>query len=348
MDEDRIPFSQCNDYLYRLQREELTQLFDYMRISQSGRMSKGEMISRIKEEYPFGFTLDQLAIIDIMFTIQRIQKFKWSAYGLKAPTNKNGTSLNPRVISNQLTKELEPLIYTHVYSTIHEGLLWIRILLVQPMDGRYEYVPSDTNDTKTVFIVHLLGSNYLFASQMPAAFTKLILTTVSIAFKQSRCEALHLTGNDVGNYLNQLKEKRPLERGFITETTPLLLRELPPNVHFLDEATIAANHAKSEYDWGIMDPPALQQVIVMVGVWEMSDVKSTANWKEGAVEVPDVKMSVELQGPNVMKGLKEMEEYGYAPAIPGLNVQLLNIPKNPQNEIVIQCLSDEEVEEDVE
>lgn len=27
MDEDRIPFSQCNDYLYRLQREELTQLF---------------------------------------------------------------------------------------------------------------------------------------------------------------------------------------------------------------------------------------------------------------------------------------------------------------------------------
>lgn len=100
----------------------------------------------------------------------------------------------------------------------------------------------------------------------------------------------------------------------------------PPNVHFLDEATIAANHAKSEYDWGIMDPPALQQVIVMVGVWEMSDVKSTANWKEGAVEVPDVKMSVELQGPkwwrkrgvrtSVMKGLKEMEEYGYAPAIP--------------------------------
>ena len=29
-------------------------------------------------------------------------------------------------------------------------------------------------------------------------------------------------------------------------------------------------------------------------------------------------------------------------------MQLLNIPKNPQNEIVIQCLSDEEVEEDAE
>lgn len=58
----------------------------------------------------------------------------------------------------------------------------------------------------------------------------------------------------------------------------------------------------------------------------MSDGKSTANWKEGAVEVPDVKMNVELQGPkwrrkermmnSVMKGLKEMEEYGYAPSIP--------------------------------
>ena len=40
----------------------------------------------------------------------------------------------------------------------------------------------------------------------------------------------------------------------------------PPNVHFLDETTIAANHSKSEYDWGIMDPPALQQVIIMVGM----------------------------------------------------------------------------------
>ena len=68
-------------------------------------------------------------------------------------------------------------------------------------------------------------------------------------------------------------------------------------MHFLDEATIAANHAKSEYDWGIMDPPALQQVIVIVEVHEMNDDKSTANWREGAVEVPDVKMSVELQGP---------------------------------------------------
>ena len=97
-----------------------------------------------------------------------------------------------------------------MYSTIHEGLLWIRILLVQPMDGRYEYVPSDTNDTKTLFIVHLLGSNYLFASQMPAAFTKLILTTVSIAFKQSRCEALHLTGNDVGRLRqNPLRNRVP-------------------------------------------------------------------------------------------------------------------------------------------
>ena len=38
-----------------------------------------------------------------------------------------------------------------------------------------------------------------------------------------------------------------------------------------------------------------------------------------------------------------MTEFGYASAIP---VQLLNIPKNPQNEVVIQTLSDEEVEEE--
>lgn len=84
-----------------------------------------------------------------------------------------------------------------MYSTIHEGLLWIRILLVQPVEGRFEYVPSDSNDTKTVFVVHLLGSNYLFSSQIPSSFVEAILTTVSLAFKQSRCEALHLTGNDV-------------------------------------------------------------------------------------------------------------------------------------------------------
>lgn len=77
------------------------------------------------------------------------------------------------------------------------------------------------------------------------------------------------------------------------------------------------------------------------------------SWKEGAVEVGDVQMSMELQGTkwmivcvvrrSVLKGLKEMTEFGYASAIP---VQLLNIPKNPQNEVVIQTLSDEEVEEE--
>ena len=66
------------------------------------------------------------------------------------------------------------------------------------------------------------------------------------------------------------------------------------------------------------------------------------------MEVGDVQMSIELQGTKwvfvgVLKGLKEMTEFGYASAIP---VQLLNIPKNPQNEVVIQTLSDEEVEEE--
>ena len=77
------------------------------------------------------------------------------------------------------------------------------------------------------------------------------------------------------------------------------------------------------------------------------------SWKEGTVEVGDVQMSMELQGTkwvfvgvvrrSMLKGLKEMTEFGYASAIP---VQLLNIPKNPQNEVVIQTLSDEEVEEE--
>ena len=60
--------------------------------------------------------------MDSVDTIQRLQKFKWSAYSLKAPTEKNSTTLNPQyvdwrfsltisVISAMLTKELEPLVY---------------------------------------------------------------------------------------------------------------------------------------------------------------------------------------------------------------------------------------------
>ena len=40
-----------------------------------------------------------------------------------------------------------------------------------------------------------------------------------------------------------------------------------------------------------------------------------------------------------MKGLKQLTAFGYAPNIP---VQLLNIPRNPQNHVNIADLSEEE------
>ena len=42
-----------------------------------------------------------------------------------------------------------------------------------------------------------------------------------------------------------------------------------------------------------------------------------------------------------MKGLKQLTAFGYAPDIP---VQLLNIPRNPQNNININDLSEDEDE----
>ena len=67
-----------------------------------------------------------------------------------------------------------------------------------------------------------------------------------------------------------------------------------------------ANHIRSESEWGIAEPPAIQQVVVN------SVVDSTL---EGTV-VPRIHMSVELQGPNVLQGLKELTEFGYATKIP--------------------------------
>ena len=68
-----------------------------------------------------------------------------------------------RVISKRILKELEPLTYCvihksvnltqHVYSTINNGLLWIRILLVQPIQGHFEYIPTEANETRVVFLV---------------------------------------------------------------------------------------------------------------------------------------------------------------------------------------------------
>ena len=94
---------------------------------------------------------------------------------------------------------------------------------------------------------------------------------------KSMCQHIEL----IISYLNQLKEKRPLEHGTIESTIPALMQKLvifyqflyfqPDNVHILDEKVVMENHVRSESEWGIADPPALQQLIVNVGKSEMVD-----------------------------------------------------------------------------
>ena len=79
-------------------------------------MTKGELISKMKERYvcicdgfhlkPRGFTLDQLAVIDILCcifsfrlmidTLYRVQKMKWTVYRLSGSTSKDPSSVNPK------------------------------------------------------------------------------------------------------------------------------------------------------------------------------------------------------------------------------------------------------------
>ena len=316
-----------------------------MHIETNTRTTKQEMIVRIKEQYTHGFTLDQLAIMDISYMQQRINKYRWFVYSLQSPTDKDHIVVDPQLITSHLARELGPLIYCHVYSGAKDGLLWIRILLAEPIHGRFEYIPTDRNETKVVYIAHLLGSNYIIVSQIPNAFRSIVLTCSSLAFKQSKCQPLNLSGSDVyallnlvmnmsaggvADYLNQLKEKRPLQHGKISRTVPELEKDLPENFHFLESEEIRERHRKSEEEWGISDPPAIQQIIV----------KTLMDWKS----IGNVKMDIELQGPNILKGLKQLTEFGYVTQIP---VQLLNIPRNPRNVIDLNILSDEENDDDI-
>lgn len=42
---------------------------------------------------------------------------------------------------------------------IRDGILWTRILLVEPVMGQLEFIPSATNDTSTTFIVRFPSRN---------------------------------------------------------------------------------------------------------------------------------------------------------------------------------------------
>ena len=65
-------------------------------------------------------------------------------------------------------------------------------------------------------------------------------------------------------------------------------------------------------------------------------------------------MDIEFQGPkyvtdsllftnSILKGLKELTEFGYVTQVP---VQLLTIPRNPRNIVDLNMLSDEEEGDD--
>lgn len=116
-----------------------------------------------------------------------------------------------------------------MYCAVKDGLLWIRILLAEPVHGRFEYLPTDSNETKTIYLVHLLGSNYIIISQIPNNYRSLILTCTSLAFKQSKCEPLNLSGSNVCTGLKFLLKIDALlnlvinmSAGGVTESTCLL------------------------------------------------------------------------------------------------------------------------------
>ncbi|KNB42728.1 hypothetical protein JH06_3575 [Blastocystis sp. subtype 4] len=321
-------------------------------------MTKGELISRMKERYPRGFTLDQLAVIDILCpvlcfnsfidTLYRIQKMKWTVYRLSGSTSKDPSSVNPKVISRSLTDELYSLIPCHVYSMVKDGILWTRVLMVEPILGKYEFIPSSLNDTTVTYIAHMLGSNYMLTSPLSRTYSSTVLTTFCMSIQQASYTPLSLSGSDVksllalvmntnaggfSDYLNQLKEKRPLEHGTIESTIPALMQKLPDNVHILDEKVVMENHVRSESEWGIADPPALQQLIV----------NSKVDDHQQGVTIPDIHMSVVFQGPNVLKGLKQFSEYGYATKIPiQISYNFTYIPRDPKNVVTIGDLSEEE------
>lgn len=87
-----------------------------MGIELSGRISKGEIISRIREDYVNEVLFTFIIVIGIYIrstcyywyyvyvlvsiqnvdTIQRLGKYKWYAYSFQTATEKEGTSINPQ------------------------------------------------------------------------------------------------------------------------------------------------------------------------------------------------------------------------------------------------------------
>lgn len=97
--------------------DELSQVA-FMRLSSGPKPLKQDLIMKIKEQYvcpcptvqmqPNGFSLDQLAIMDILCTyffvlsevdtINRMYKTKWTVYQLDGRTSKDPNSVNPRCV----------------------------------------------------------------------------------------------------------------------------------------------------------------------------------------------------------------------------------------------------------
>ena len=38
---------------------------------------------------------------------------------------------------------------------VKDGILWTRVLMVEPIMGKYEFIPSTLNDTTVTYIVYL-------------------------------------------------------------------------------------------------------------------------------------------------------------------------------------------------
>ncbi|RKP11749.1 centromere protein Chl4/mis15/CENP-N [Piptocephalis cylindrospora] len=294
---------------------------------------------------PNGITHRQLARADIIFRERRdgggMQQ--WRALKVLESPISSPSTLSPELVQTRLTDALSPLFRHHTTSLLLEGRIWIRVAI-------YEGQPLDRPPPSSLlsYILLLPGGQWALASGMSPRTRPALLQALTMALGCSVITPHPLEGRSLKSLQELLLQ--PMAQGpwgalkpeVALETNPLVHPRIPNSFSSQgcmdnhDEKTLSSKASRDKRRrmlaatrlYGTLPLPTLESL-----QWhtELPIQPASSNSPESSTVTPDgpIRMSVSLNGPSVLQGLREMVREGVAePSLPPYLAEIHTLSMN--------------------